>query len=80
MKTIAVKYQGYDTVMNEDGEFRCPHPHATAVYEPGGDGVTEPRGGWLVDCSDCDNEDLTQPDAERILDDIEDFTNKNGGY
>lgn len=41
--------------MNEDGEFKCNHEDAEMHYEQGGDGITEPRGGWVVECPawDC---------------------------
>lgn len=66
MTTITVRHLGYMTVMDEDGRFHCPHHNATVVYEHG-DGITEPPGGWVVSCPDCHDEDLTENDIERIL-------------
>lgn len=57
----------YEVVMNEDGEFHCPHYNTEIEYEQGGDGYTEPAGGWVVYCNDCDNDDLQDHEVESIL-------------
>lgn len=36
--------------MTEDGEFKCNHEDIEVYYEQGGDGRTEPPGGWYVEC------------------------------
>lgn len=54
-------------VLDEDGDFRCPHDDVEITYEQGGDGITEPLGGWYVYCNDCDNEDMTDSQIENYL-------------
>ena len=66
--TVVVRHIETPTyVMNEDGDFRCPHEDVTIEYEQGGDGITEPRGGWTVDCNDCQNEDLEDWEIDGLL-------------
>jgi len=61
------RYTNYPVYLNEDGEFRCPHDNADVEYEQGGDGYTEPAGGWTVYCNDCHNDDLRDDEAEALI-------------
>lgn len=61
------KYTDYAVVMNEDGEFRCPHENVEVEYEQGGDGYTEPAGGWSVYCYDCHNDDMHDFEADNLV-------------
>lgn len=64
---IEVKQADFMAVMNEDGEFRCPHENVEFEYDSGGDGITEPGPSWSVHCNDCDDEDLTQTDINQLI-------------
>lgn len=64
---IKVKQAGFLTVMNEDGEFRCPHNNYKVEYDRGGDGRTEPGPSWSVYCYDCHNEDITQTEVDGLI-------------
>lgn len=70
---ITVKEQGYATVMNEDGEFKCPHENIV-IEKPccsstGSSGYIECgcRGLSTVYCEDCDSEDLTDWESSEIM-------------
>lgn len=55
--TVTIKQIDTGTFqLTEDGVFHCTHEDAYAIYEAGGDGITEPRGGWVIECPayDCD--------------------------
>lgn len=65
---ILVKGDSVAYVMNEDGEFRCPHDSAEVEYDRGGDGITEPGPSWSVYCYDCHNEDMTDSEADILID------------
>ena len=54
-------------VMNEDGEFRCPHENVEVEYDRGGDGITEPGPSWGVYCFDCHNEEMEDYEIDNIL-------------
>lgn len=54
-------------VMNEDGEFRCPHDNVEVEYDVGGDGITEPGPSWSVYCYDCHNEDMTDSQIDDYI-------------
>lgn len=64
---IPVKYTGYLVVMSEDGEWVCPHDTLEYDYDAGGDGITEPGASWSIYCNDCQNEDMTQFDADWLI-------------
>jgi hypothetical protein len=61
------KYTKYPVYLNEDGEFRCPHENAEVEYDSGGDGITEPGPSWSVYCTDCHNDDLTDYEADNLI-------------
>lgn len=72
---IQVKSQGYETVMNEDGEFVCPH-YDVDVEPPccstrGSSGYIECGcgGDYNIYCNDCKNEDMTDSDYDRVFED-----------
>lgn len=73
---IVVRYEGYLTVMDEDGEFHCPHEGAE-VEPPCCSGYSQGLpscgcgGMYGVYCYDCHNDDLTDNDIERILEGYE---------
>lgn len=64
---VPVKFQSITYVMDEDGEFRCPHDNVEVEYDVGGDGYTEPGPSWSVYCSDCHNDDLTDSEADTYI-------------
>ena len=71
MKNITVRHEGYYTVMDEDGDFHCPHDNVE--IEPpccsGGAYIAcGCQGMYNVYCPDCHNDDLTDNDIEAILD------------
>lgn len=68
---VLVKQEGFAAVMDEDGEFRCPHDDVDVEYDPGGPGYLDPPGGYSVHCNDCDDEDLHQNDVDNIIDSYE---------
>lgn len=61
------KYTDYAVVMNEDGEFRCPHENVEVEYDQGGDGYTEPGPSWSVYCYDCHNDDMHDFEADNLI-------------
>lgn len=67
MISIPVKGESITYVMDEDGEFRCPHDSVEVEYDRGGDGYTEPGPSWSVYCYDCHNDDLTDSEAESYI-------------
>ena len=70
---IPVIDKSINLVMNEDGEFVCPHNdvdiEAPCCSTPGSSGYIECGCGGMhsVYCNDCHNEDMTDSDIERIL-------------
>ena len=65
--SIPVKGNSVTYIMNEDGEFMCPHESVEIEYDRGGDGITEPGPSWSVYCSDCHNDDMTDSEMQNIL-------------
>lgn len=68
MTTVHIKGESIAYVMNEDGEFRCPHESVEVEYDRGGDGYTEPGPSWSVYCPDCQNEDMTDSEVDMYID------------
>lgn len=68
MKKIPVRSLGYLVVMDEDGEWHCPHENVEFEYDAGGDGWTEPGASWGVHCFDCEDDDMRQSDVDRLID------------
>lgn len=65
---VAVRHIETPTyVMNEDGDFRCPHEDVEVTYEQGGDGYTEPAGGWTVYCNDCQNDEVEDWEIDSLI-------------
>lgn len=64
---IKVRYFGYLTIMDEDGNFGCPHEELEFSYDEGGDGITEPGASWGVFCWECQNDDMSQNDVDRLI-------------
>jgi hypothetical protein len=64
---VSESRHSYPTHMNEDGEFRCLHEDVDIEYDQGGDGITEPLGGWTVYCNDCHNDDLQDHEIDGLL-------------
>ena len=56
-------------ILNEDGEFRCPHDEVT-VEPPCCNGTDcGCHGMHSVYCDDCDNEDMMEHEIDQILED-----------
>lgn len=77
--TIQVQYQKGTYVLNEDGEFRCPHynaevtpPCCNGSPDEAGRDTCACHGLHSVYCPDCKNEDMSESDVERILDNYKD--------
>lgn len=73
IKKIKIIELGFTTVLNEDGEFRCPHEDIE-YYDPccsGYDSEGMPDcdcgGSPSVYCNDCNNIDLTDDEAIRLI-------------
>lgn len=64
---IPVVDRSYTTVMDENGEFHCPHEYVEIEYDAGGDGRTEPGSCYSVYCPDCGNDDLTDKQVRQLI-------------
>jgi len=65
---LTIKDQStYATIMDEDGEFHCPHTNVEVEYDAGGDGRTEPGASYSVYCPDCHNDDMPQHQVDQIV-------------
>lgn len=75
---------GEQKVRDEDGNLRCTHQGENDLeYTPpccnGSD--CDCRGLWSIFCNGCDNEDLSDHEAETLLNDhLEDVAEAKAGY
>ena len=67
--TVAIKHiETPEYVMNEDGEFRCLHENVEVEPPCCSGRDCGCYGMYSVYCPDCDNEDLTEVEAQAIID------------
>ncbi len=67
---ISVKHQGYELVMTEDGEFKCPHYNAEVEPPCCGGGAYIAcgcQGVYSVSCPDCQNDDMLDWEKDNII-------------
>ena len=53
--------------LTEDFDWHCTHEGYIVYYEAGGDGITEPRGGWYIECPAWDCDGITDNEAENLI-------------
>lgn len=77
---VKVDRYSYPVLMDEDGNFRCPHEDVDIEYDRGGDGWTEPGPSWSVYCNDCHNDDMSQDEVDSIVENHQEAQNEYDDY